>query len=67
MTRTPPVIADAHRMTTSPINWKDEIRRASDEVKHWARVHSEHPDWANPKVQLQDARQYLSYLEARHG
>lgn len=45
------------------MNWNDELRRASDEVEHWTKVHAEHPEWANPKMQIKDAKDYLAYLQ----
>ena len=44
---------------------KAEKERAGAEVEHWRRVHSEHPEWANPKTHLQDSEEYLAYLCAR--
>lgn len=39
-----------------------EIERAEAELEHWLKVHAEHPEWANPKIQVEDAKAYLAYL-----
>ncbi len=40
-----------------------EIERAQAELAHWLRVHAEHPEWSNPRLQVKDARLYLKYLQ----